>query len=193
MKILIFLSFYSFFSFSEVVITNHEGKVKVNDLEITKKTPLELGYKVSVPATKDAFAVLTFKGGNRILVLSGEIIIESTEELNAKISLKSGEVFFHIENPDRRLITPVLTIKTNSSVFNVFGGESYINLQGSQLYYAVAKGKTEYEDPWGKLTAAKSESISKINVDQAPIVRPIIYKMWKKIKIGFERMGFNLN
>lgn len=191
MKILIPLLLISFQIFATVVVTNHSGKVKVNDLEISKKTPVQDGYKLFVPSDQDSFAVIAFKGGNRILVKSGEVIFESIEELDAKLSIKYGEVYFHVVNPDKRLITTVLDIKTKSSVFNVYGGDSYLNLKDSRIFYAVVKGKTTYQDPWGKLTASKSQTISRIEENKAPVINPILYKTWKKIKIGFERMGIN--
>ena len=193
MKFIVLLFLLSFSLYADIVITNFEGKVLVNDLEISQKTKLERGYKISVPQKQESFAVITFKGGNRLLILSGEVIIEDTQELNSKVSIKYGEVFFHVENPDRRLITHVMSLKTKNALFKIYGGDSYLNLKDTQLFYAVVKGKTEYEDAWGKLVATKSNAVSKLKENKAPQVRPILYKTWKKIKIGFERMGIKLN
>tara|TARA_B100001971_G_C18268010_1_gene596195 strand:- start:34197 stop:34727 length:531 start_codon:yes stop_codon:yes gene_type:complete len=171
------------------MVTNFEGKVKVNDLEIIKKTPLKNGYKLSVPSDSDSFAVITYDNGNRVLVKSGEVIIDKNETDNNRLAFKNGEFYFHVINPDKRLITSVMALKTPQSVFNIYGGDSYLNLTSGKLFYGVIRGKTQYEDPWGKLTVIKSQSIQILKENQAPRTSPIAYNVWKRIKLGFDRMG----
>lgn len=188
-KFLFPLLISTFIYANEVVLTNFEGDVKVNDLSIIQKTPLKAGYKVSVPSDFDSFAVLTDKNGNRILIKAGELVIEKIDDNNNRVSVKSGEFYFHIVNPDTRLITSVMGVKTSKSALDIYGGDSYLNMSGNKVYYAVIRGKTQYEDPWGKITVVKSQSIQILEENKVPKLNPIAYKLWRKIKVGFERMG----
>ena len=171
------------------MLTSFEGDVKVNDLSISQKTELNSGYKISVSNDSDSFAVLTYTDGNRVLIKSGELIIEKKEENNNRLSIKEGEYYLHINNPDKRLIATVMSIKTPQSIINIYGGDSYFNTRDNKLYFACSKGKADYEDPWGQLTIVKGNAILLKDKNIAPKMSPISYNISKKIKLGFDRMG----
>lgn len=174
------------------MITNLGGDVKVNELKVSEKTELQSGYKISVKSGKDHFAVISFTNGQRFLVLSGEVIIEKLGLDLSRLILKNGEIYLHTINEDTRLIKPVVQVKTNVSNFNIHDGDAYFNKASDKLYFGMMKGIAKYSDAWGKLNIKKGEGLKLQTKNKAPQKNPIPYKLWRKLKIGFERMGINI-
>jgi hypothetical protein len=194
MKILTLLIILSSNIFANplAMITNLEGDVKVNKLEVSEKTEIKEGYKVSVNNGNDNFAVITFSNGQRFLLLSGEVIFEKLSLELTRMVLKNGEVYLHVISNDSQYLKPIVQVKTNVSNFNIHGGDAYFNKVNDKLFFGMMSGFTKYSDAWGKVNVKKSESLKLLSENKAPKVEPIPYKIWRRIKVGFERMGIKI-
>jgi len=195
MKTLLLLILFSTTSMALPIamISNLEGDVKVNGLEISEKTKLDSGYKITVAKGEKSFAVIAFNNGQRILILSGEVILEKLSALGSKMMLNHGEVYFHVINPDNRLLDSIFQVKTKTSIYDLHGGDSYFNKSNEKIFFAQMKGITKYNDPWGKINVKKGLSLKSADQNRAPISSPIPYKLWRRIKVGFDRMGVSLD
>ena len=86
----------------------------------------------------------------------------------------------------------VIQVKTKVSNFNIHGGNAYFNKVNDKLFFGMMDGLSYYSDAWGKVKVKKAESLVLQDTNKAPQVKPIPYKLWRRIKVGFERMGISI-